>query len=68
VIGDEAAQIRGDPVGGPDRARTGPPPTALFVDQRVLQGDGTHTSGARQLEVSAVHGDGSWRIDGITVL
>jgi Mce-associated membrane protein len=40
----------------------------VFVDQQTLQGDGRHTSGASQLEISVVHDDGSWRIDGITVL
>jgi Mce-associated membrane protein len=40
----------------------------VFVDQQVVQGDGTHTSGASQLEISAVRGAGSWQIDGITVL
>jgi Mce-associated membrane protein len=40
----------------------------VFVDQQILQGDGSHTSGASQLEISAVCSDGSWRIDGITVL
>jgi Mce-associated membrane protein len=41
----------------------------VFADQQVVQtGDGTHTSGATQLEISAVRSDGGWKIDGITVL
>jgi Mce-associated membrane protein len=40
----------------------------VFVDQQILQGYGTHTSGASQLEISAVRGDGVWKIDGISVL
>jgi Mce-associated membrane protein len=41
----------------------------VFVDQQILRTtDGTHTSGATQLSISAVHIGGSWRIDGITVL
>lgn len=40
----------------------------LFVDQQILQtGEGTHTSGATQLLISAVR-SGDWKIDGITVL
>lgn len=40
----------------------------VFVDQQTLRGDGTHTSGASQLSISAVSAGGSWKIDGITVL
>ncbi len=41
----------------------------VFVDQQILRTtDGTHTSGASQLSISAVRVGGSWRIDGITVL
>ncbi len=41
----------------------------VFVDQQILRADdGTHTSGATQLSISALRGDGSWKIDGITVL
>jgi Mce-associated membrane protein len=41
----------------------------LFVDQQILQtGDGTHTSGATQLSISAVRSGDAWKIDGITVL
>jgi Mce-associated membrane protein len=41
----------------------------LFVDQQILQtGEGTHTSGATQLSISAVRSGDTWKIDGITVL
>jgi Mce-associated membrane protein len=41
----------------------------VFVDQQILRtDDGTHTSGATQLSISAVRGEGTWKIDGITVL
>jgi Mce-associated membrane protein len=41
----------------------------LFVDQQILQtGEGTHTSGATQLSISAVRSGDAWKIDGITVL
>jgi Mce-associated membrane protein len=41
----------------------------VFVDRQTLRtGYGTHTSGASQLSVSVVRGDGVWKIDGITVL
>jgi Mce-associated membrane protein len=41
----------------------------LFVDQQILRtGEGTHTSGATQLSISAVRSGDAWKIDGITVL
>jgi Mce-associated membrane protein len=40
----------------------------VFVDQQILRDGAAHTSGASQLEIEAVRSDGSWRIDGITVL
>jgi Mce-associated membrane protein len=40
----------------------------VFVDQQILETGAGHTSGASQLSISAVRGDGSWKIDGITVL
>jgi Mce-associated membrane protein len=40
----------------------------VFVDQQTLQGDGTHTSGASQLSITAVHSGDAWKIEDITVL
>jgi Mce-associated membrane protein len=41
----------------------------LFVDQQILQtGEGTHTSGATQLSISAVRSGDAWKINGIAVL
>jgi len=40
----------------------------VFVDQQTLQGDGTHTSGASQLSITAVRSGDTWKIEDITVL
>jgi Mce-associated membrane protein len=40
----------------------------VFVDQQILRGGAGHTSGATQLEISAIRGDGTWKIAGISVL
>jgi Mce-associated membrane protein len=40
----------------------------VFVDQQIVQGDRAHTSGASQLEISAVATGEAWKIENITVL
>jgi Mce-associated membrane protein len=40
----------------------------VFVDQQIVRGDGTHTSGASQLSITAVRDGDAWRIEDITVL
>jgi Mce-associated membrane protein len=40
----------------------------VFVDQQTVQGDGTHTSGASQLSITAVRSGDAWKIEDIAVL